>query len=395
MKAEWQEVQNGLVLGRLHGRRAIALQLELQQCVEELAKSASLRRGLECIATLDSAASKQLSYDGFVYIRERRKLCATDQGNWVYSLLYGWLLCCRPPRDVAQLLEQISGRFATLGRGHPTTESSMNRRGDVLEVVLAECRLTGPAIPQALREEREHAHGLIRKFCLTLEKLHQILAVDEPVPKSQWPDPDLFLEHVAAALLLRPPPGGPPPPPPGGPPSPPPGGPPPPPPLGGPPPPPPPPGGPPLGGPPPPPPPPPGGPPLGGPPLGGPPPPGGADDGAGTNDPSDASDGEAERCPWLEEASEPSDVSITESELNRCPWLEEASEPSDDGTTDAGTNRIGPPPALATSAPTTLAASSSLITNWRRVLPPPDRKLRTWSNEAVCGCYRCQVGASL
>jgi len=218
MKAEWQEVQNGLVLGRLHGRRAIALQLELQQCVEELAKSASLRRGLECIATLDSAASKQLSYDGFVYIRERRKLCATDQGNWVYSLLYGWLLCCRPPRDVAQLLEQISGRFATLGRGHPTTESSMNRRGDVLEVVLAECRLTGPAIPQALREEREHAHGLIRKFCLTLEKLHQILAVDEPVPKSQWPDPDLFLEHVAAALLLRPPPGGPPPPPPGGPP---------------------------------------------------------------------------------------------------------------------------------------------------------------------------------
>ena len=37
----------------------------------------------------------------------------------------------------------------------------------------------------------------------------------------------------------------------------------------------------------------------------------------------------------------PSDVSLAESELNRCPWLEEASEPSDDGTNDAGTSDVG------------------------------------------------------
>jgi len=86
-----------------------------------------------------------------------------------------------------------------------------------------------------------------------------------------------------------------------------------------------------------------------------------------------ASDGEAERGPWFQEDS---DDSLAEEALVLCPWLIEASEPSDDGTTDAGANRIGPPPALATSAPATLATSSC--------------RLRTWSNEAVCGCIRCK-----
>ena len=182
-------------LGRLQSAQSLVLLREMDHCVEQLAGSAALRHGLETIKKSSSDEFKKLSHEGFVWIKRR----PIDSGNWVYSLLFGWLLRARAPPDVVELFQVLGTRYATLRRDHPTSSDSMERRGDVLEVMLAECRLTGPSIPKATRDERELGHGLIRQFHLALEKLHRCLA-DQPVPKSRWPDPEHFLDHVEMRL---------------------------------------------------------------------------------------------------------------------------------------------------------------------------------------------------
>ena len=178
-------------LDRLQSAQNLGLLVEMDQCIRQLGKSAALRQGLETILDISSDEFKEFSYDGFVWIKGR----PIDSGNWVYSLLFGWLLRSRASLDVGELFQTLGTQYATLRRGHPTTEDSMGRRGDVLEVVLAVCRLTGPSIPKAIRTHREFAHGRIRQFHVDVEKLHHWLA-DEPVPKSRWPDPERFLDCV-------------------------------------------------------------------------------------------------------------------------------------------------------------------------------------------------------
>ena len=182
-------------LGRLQSPQSLVLLMEMHHCVEQLAGSAALRQGLETIVNVSSDEFKQLSHDGFIWIKRR----PIDSGNWVYSLLFGWLLRVRAPPDVVELLQALGTRYATLLRDHPTSSDSMERRGDVLEVVLAQCRLTGPSIPKATRVYREFARGLIRQFHLAVERLHHRLA-DEPVPKSRWPDPEHFLDQIEMRL---------------------------------------------------------------------------------------------------------------------------------------------------------------------------------------------------
>ena len=182
-------------LGRLQSAQSLVLLREMDHCVAQLAGSAALRQGLTTLVNQPSDEFKQLSHDGFVWIKRRY----IDSGNWVYSLPIGWLLRARAPPDVVELLQALGTRYATLRRDHPTSSDSMGRRGDVLEVILAECRLTGPSIPKATRDYRELAHGLIRQFHLAVERLHHRLA-DEPVPKSRWPDPEHFLDQIEMRL---------------------------------------------------------------------------------------------------------------------------------------------------------------------------------------------------
>ena len=183
-------------LGRLQSAQSLVLLMEMDHCVKQLGGSAALRQGLETILHIRSDEFKQLSHDGFVWIKRR----PIDSGNWVYSLLFGRLLRVRAPPDVVELLQALGTRYATLRRDHPTSSDSMERRGDVLEVVLAECRLTGPSIPKATRDYREFAHGLIRRFHLAVETLHHRLA-NEPVPKSRWPDPEHLLDQIEMRLM--------------------------------------------------------------------------------------------------------------------------------------------------------------------------------------------------
>lgn len=182
-------------LDRLQSAQNLGLLVEMDQCVRQLGKSAALRQGLETILDISSDEFKELSYDGFVWIKGR----PIDSGNWVYSLLFGWLLRGRVPLNIVGLLQALGNRYATLRRDHPTSSDSMERRGDVLEVVLAQCRLTGPSIPKATRAYRECAHGLIRQFHFHVERLHRVLA-DEYVPKSRWPDPEHVLDQIEMRL---------------------------------------------------------------------------------------------------------------------------------------------------------------------------------------------------
>ena len=178
-------------LDRLQSAQNLGLLVEMDQCVRELGRSAALRQGLETILDISSDEFKELSYDGFIWIRGR----PIDAGNYVYALLFGWLLRGRVPLNIVELLQALGNRYATLRRDHPTSSDSMERRGDVLEVVLAQCRLTGPSIPKATRAYRECAHGLIRQFHFQNERLHRILA-QEYVPKSRWPDPEHVLDQI-------------------------------------------------------------------------------------------------------------------------------------------------------------------------------------------------------
>jgi hypothetical protein len=178
-------------LDRLQSAQNLGLLVEMDQCVRELGRSAALRQGLETILDISSDEFKELSYDGFIWIRGS----PIDAGNYVYALLFGWLLRGRVPLNIVELLQALGNRYATLRRDHPTSSDSMERRGDVLEVVLAQCRLTGPSIPKATRAYRECAHGLIRQFHFQNERLHRILA-QEYVPKSRWPDPEHVLDQI-------------------------------------------------------------------------------------------------------------------------------------------------------------------------------------------------------
>ena len=178
-------------LDRLQSAQNLGLLVEMDQCVRELGRSAALRQGLETILDISSDEFKELSYDGFIWIRGR----PIDAGNYVYALLFGWLLRGRVPLNIVELLQALGNRYATLRRDHPTSSDSMERRGAVLEVVLAQCRLTGPSIPKATRAYRECAHGLIRQFHFQNERLHRILA-QEYVPKSRWPDPEHVLDQI-------------------------------------------------------------------------------------------------------------------------------------------------------------------------------------------------------
>ena len=182
-------------LDRLQSAQNLGLLVEMDQCVRELGRSAALRQGLETILDISSDEFKELSYDGFIWIRGR----PIDAGNYVYALLFGWLLRGRVPLNIVELLQALGNRYATLRRDHPTSSDSMERRGDVLEVVLAQCRLTGPSIPKATRAYRECAHGLIRQFHFQNERLHRILA-QEYVPKSRWPDPEHVLDQIEMRL---------------------------------------------------------------------------------------------------------------------------------------------------------------------------------------------------
>ena len=182
-------------LNRLQSAQNLGLLVEMDQCVRQLGKSAALRQGLETILDISSDEFKELSYDGFVWIKGR----PIDSGNWVYSLLFGWLLRGRVPLNIVGLLRSLGKRYATLREGHPTSSDSMERRGDVLEVVLSQCRLTGMSIPKATRAYRECAHGLIRQFHFHVERLHRVLA-DEYVPKSRWPDPEHVLDQIEMRL---------------------------------------------------------------------------------------------------------------------------------------------------------------------------------------------------
>ena len=139
-------------------------------------------------------------------------------GNYTYTLLFQTLVRVGRAHPVThgfvcELLEGVAERWPTLAYRAAPTETSLIMKGDVIEVLLAQARETGPVIDRTVVAEREE---LARDICgfgsCWQDILRLITGNNDGAPRlDHLPPPDAICKLMLfrfATLALRPPRGG-------------------------------------------------------------------------------------------------------------------------------------------------------------------------------------------
>ena len=140
------------------------------------------------ISRTDRNNFKSLSNTGCIYCRRK----AIDIGNYRYCMLYQ--LICRQiyHNPLLAALRKIWGLYSSTSIEAPPSYKSIEMKGDVLEFVLAYCRLTGPNISPRARANHISFNQLCCTFDRQLDDLFRLIYHngDGPPTVGLCPPPD-------------------------------------------------------------------------------------------------------------------------------------------------------------------------------------------------------------
>ena len=153
-----------------------------------LSQHPTLTTAIEHISQIDRQKFKSLSNVGCMY-RGRK---AIDIGNYRYCMLYQ-LICRQTYQDpLLAALRKIWCLYSSTSIDAPPSYKSIEMKGDVLEFVLAYCRLTGPNISPRARANHISFNQLCSTFDRQLDDLFRLIYNngDGPPTVGLCPPPD-------------------------------------------------------------------------------------------------------------------------------------------------------------------------------------------------------------
>ena len=171
------------------------------------------KRLLPCITSLDNicaAEFKSISNEGFVFIATKPR----DLGNYVYSLFFDALyrtLCCDETvvtnlgnhyNGLLGAMNSLCDRYESMRLQHPPTDAMLIRKGDFIEFLLADARLSGD-VNLDVQYQREalhmHFHNLNDLFS---DLLKSMTDCNDGAPNiDAFPPPGILCKLIFFALL--------------------------------------------------------------------------------------------------------------------------------------------------------------------------------------------------
>ena len=189
------------ILLQHNGHKEITILLAI---VRKLVHHPVVRHALSKIMGMTTDAFKDYSNTGFVFRAGKPR----DLGNYSYTLLFQFLH--RMAKHYK--LTHVSSKFDTLAMIYPSlsrtqrpSQHSISMKGDVLEVMLADCRYTGRSVPDQLRLERQEFHDTIVEYEAIMERVYCRLCQRPKPTLKRMPYPDLLMKifTLANALVLE------------------------------------------------------------------------------------------------------------------------------------------------------------------------------------------------
>ena len=132
---------------------------------------------------------KEASQKGLVFEGHGR---SRDHGNWAYTVLW---LAVRESAPRCDSLVALIDHYTSLA-GEPATSHALSLAGDVIEVVLSICRLTGPKVERNVRQHRLDVHASIKKFLDSVSELRHRVCDLVKIPDRHMPWPAEFWRNI-------------------------------------------------------------------------------------------------------------------------------------------------------------------------------------------------------
>ena len=171
----------------------------MMAAVIQMLGNAALAAGIEDILNRSRESFKARSNEGFVWHERRWQ----DFGNYRYAVLYQLLfrLAVFYKMDARDLFVRLGARYSSLEMKASITSASLELRGDVIEVILADCRETGPAVDKAIVDARVRFCRSMVQFHNALESILQMTysSDDGPPCCRHFLDADLFVKICCGA----------------------------------------------------------------------------------------------------------------------------------------------------------------------------------------------------
>ena len=171
--------------------------------VNAMVRNPVLQTGLQQVLGFTRSEFKEHSNRGFVWTDRH----LVDLGNYRYAVVYHFLWrFARHNRlhALTFLFDSLSDVYTSLELKADFTYHSLEMKGDVIECVLADCLLTGPAIESETRRNRREFNDRVVEFYETLERLINMTYNGDdgwgwPVPSKHFVDPDIFVKILCGA----------------------------------------------------------------------------------------------------------------------------------------------------------------------------------------------------
>ena len=170
---------------------------ELQPLLQGLVSSLTVIEVIGSIPIIKRAEFKSLSNLGAIYMGNGRQ---RDFGNWTYSIVYWLMWEFAHGTPLMQMLTTSAQRYPSLHPDAGYTETSVSMQGDVIELILEKCRLTGPAIEQSVREDRLHTSLAFRELVQRIETLLWVISDHEYVWVRDRPAPSVCVAEFRRRL---------------------------------------------------------------------------------------------------------------------------------------------------------------------------------------------------
>ena len=188
-------------------------QVQVQTFCDKFKDVACNERLLPCITSMDNTCApefKSISNEGFVFMATKPR----DLGNYVYSLFFDVLyrtLCCNKTvvtnlgnryNGLLGAMNSLCDRYESLHLQHPPTDAMLIRKGDFIEFLLADARLSGDVNLDA-QYQREalhmHFHNLNALFN---DLLKSMTKCNDGAPNiAAFPPPGILCKLIFFALL--------------------------------------------------------------------------------------------------------------------------------------------------------------------------------------------------
>ena len=181
-------------LANSNGRDAVRSLVNIVHQMLRIERFSEVLRGIQSMTREEFKAE---SHGGAVFTANRPR----DLGNYLYSVLYDSLFRVShavSPEKV-ELFRALESQYETLGLHHPPTATSLEMKGDVMEVLLADSRLLSNV--RETQIERAQVMEHFQKFDASMNELLHIVTDDNDGPPifAAFPPPQIFCKLIFAA----------------------------------------------------------------------------------------------------------------------------------------------------------------------------------------------------